>query len=281
MDFCPGESSRLQRRQYSVSKAFFLIILQLDSRYWLRWTSDYKCVEGFMFGRTNLWDSQNPRCPPIYPLMSAGGSRVPPRWSQAGPNDRPAPFLELSRLRKLKGSEQVAAICYRWRAGTIEFLLVQTSRGGRWIFPKGSAETGLTTAQAAALEAFEEAGVHGRMEEAPLVQYARTRGRNGASVKQLVTAHLCEVLWLDPPQEFDRNPTWFTAEKAKRRLRQERAADYGSELARVVDCAVARVSQLRGRVPAPALRPRRFVILENPESSEVDQKRRRDKQADE
>jgi 8-oxo-dGTP pyrophosphatase MutT (NUDIX family) len=153
---------------------------------------------------------------------------------------RSAKFFRLSHLRRLRGCEQVAAVCYRVRERRIEFLLVQT-RGGRWTFPKGSAEPGLTTAQAAALEAFEEAGVHGRMEEASFARYVRPKrgaGRNSAGIELVVTAHLCEVLWLDPPQESGRNPTWFSAEKAKRRLREERPADYGAELAGVVDCAV-------------------------------------------
>jgi hypothetical protein len=52
---------------------------------------------------------------------------------------------------------------------------------------------------------------------------------------------LCEVLWLDAPQELDRRPTWFSAEKAKRRLRDDRAAHYAAELARVVESAVSRI----------------------------------------
>ena len=70
----------------------------------------------------------------------------------------------------------MAAVCYRVRAGEIEFLLVQTGKG-RWIFPKGGVEPGLTHAQAAALEAFEEAGVHGRMEEASFTRYVRRAER--------------------------------------------------------------------------------------------------------
>src|SRR5271156_776956 len=84
-------------------------------------------------------------------------------------------FFRLSQLRRLRGCEQVAAICYRVRGSSVEFLLVRTG-SGHWTFPKGSAEPGLTHAQAAALEAFEEAGVHGRMEEASFTRYVRRRG---------------------------------------------------------------------------------------------------------
>jgi len=69
--------------------------------------------------------------------------------------------------------QEVAAVCYRVGGRGIEFLLVQT-RGGRWIFPKGGVERGLTTRQSAALEAFEEAGVHGRIEAAAFARYFKS-----------------------------------------------------------------------------------------------------------
>jgi 8-oxo-dGTP pyrophosphatase MutT (NUDIX family) len=156
--------------------------------------------------------------------------------------------LPLSHLRGLKGCQKVAAVCYRLRNGSIEFLLVRT-RNRRWTFPKGGVEPGLTHAQAAALEAFEEAGVHGRMEEAAFARYLRSRGNSRhvagrSTAKELsVNAHLCEVVRLDPPQETNRNPTWFSAPQAKRRLRDGRNQDYGAELARVVDSAVVRIQR--------------------------------------
>jgi 8-oxo-dGTP pyrophosphatase MutT (NUDIX family) len=184
-----------------------------------------------------------------------GASRLTIGWAQVQKYQSSARFVRLAELRKLKECDQVAAVCYRVRDGNIEFLLVRT-RKGRWIFPKGSAEPGLTHAQAAALEAFEEAGVHGRMEEASFTRYIRRRGgevRNSsarlAEKESAVDAHLCQVLRLVPPQELDRNPTWFSAEKAKRRLQEDRTPDFGSELARVVDRAVSRIRRSRGQNP--------------------------------
>src|SRR3989442_11731498 len=161
------------------------------------------------------------------------------------PRVRIATFFPPPKISKRHGCEQVAAVCYRIRRSSIEFLLVQT-RGGRWTFPKGGIEPGLTHAQAAALEAYEEAGVHGRMEEVSFTRYVRRKGSGSSSAIEVgVSGHLCEVLRLGRPQEFNRNRTWFSAEKAKRRLREERSPDYGAELARVVDRAVARVQRLR------------------------------------
>jgi len=177
--------------------------------------------------------------------MRARESHVAARWSQSRPPKSNRKFFQLSQLRKMRGCEQVAAVCYRLRRHRIEFLLVQTRRG-RWIFPKGSAEPGLTNAQAAALEAFEEAGVHGRIEEAAFTRYVRRKSgrRRSPAVEVTTDAHLCEVSGLEPPSESNRNPTWFSHEKAKRRLRDGRMPNYAAELGSVIDRAVIRIQSL-------------------------------------
>jgi 8-oxo-dGTP pyrophosphatase MutT (NUDIX family) len=165
-----------------------------------------------------------------------------------------APFVRLSQLRKLRDCEQVAAVCYRLRNGGIEFLLVQTRGSRRWTFPKGSAEPGLTHAQAAALEAFEEAGVHGRIEELSFARYvlrkqggARKAAARSSEKDLAVKAHLCEVSRLSAPKESKRNRTWFSVEDARQRLGEGRRRGDGAEFARVVDRAVARIQRLRRR----------------------------------
>src|ERR1700690_1174448 len=173
--------------------------------------------------------------------LTVGWTRVRKyRASANRPSDRSsAKFVRLAEQGKLKECAQVVAVCYRVGGGGVEFLLVRT-RKGRWIFPKGSAEPGLSHAQAAALEAFEEAGVHGRMEEASFTHYVRRKGANTRTARStgkelLVSAHLCEVTRLGQPQEPNRDPTWFSAEKAKRCLREDRPPAFAAELARVVD----------------------------------------------
>lgn len=157
-----------------------------------------------------------------------------------------ADFVSLKQLRRMRGSEQVAAVCYRIGKRGLEFLLVRT-RGGRWTFPKGSVESGLTHAQAAALEAFEEAGVHGRIEEAAFARYVRMKPgqhRGASQIEVLINAHLCEVTRLESPEEAKRHPTWFPAEKAQKKLREARPAEYGEDMARIVDRAVIRIQRL-------------------------------------
>lgn len=144
--------------------------------------------------------------------------------------------------------QQVAAVCFRILSTGIEFLLVRTRRG-RWTFPKGGVQNGLTHAQSAALEAYEEAGVHGRIEEMAFARYALRKSREyeAGETQVLIQAHLCEVLRLGEPQELNRNPTWFASAKAKRRLAEGRTAENGAEFARVVERAIARIHRYPGR----------------------------------
>jgi 8-oxo-dGTP pyrophosphatase MutT (NUDIX family) len=159
--------------------------------------------------------------------------------------DASAKALRAARQRKIR--QQVAAVCYRRGRRGVEFLLVQT-RGGRWIFPKGGAEPGVTLAQSAALEAFEEAGVHGRIEEIPFARYFR-RAPGTRVPEPAVAAYLCEVTRREAPQEVNRNPTWFSPEQAKEQLRRDRAPEFGEELARVVDRASLRIERLQSGAP--------------------------------
>lgn len=70
--------------------------------------------------------------------------------------------LRLDIVHKHDVRTQFGALCYRIQNDKIEILLI-TSRGtGRWIIPKGWPMDGETPANAAATEAFEEAGAEGK-----------------------------------------------------------------------------------------------------------------------
>ena len=102
------------------------------------------------------------------------------------------------------------------------------------------------------------------MEEIPFARYfrrkpdptpiAQVQGEERQSGDQSpqpelpVAAHLCEVSRLERPQESNRKPTWFSAEKAKRCLLADRPAELGAELASVVDRALLRIHRLRSGV---------------------------------
>jgi len=134
-----------------------------------------------------------------------------------------------------------AAVPVRRRdAGGLEFLLVQTSQGGRWTFPKGRVEPGETPSAAAAREAAEEAGVKGKVSPEPLGVYRYAPSRGGFDD---VTAFLLVAKRDGLPAEADRTPTWFGLEAARSRLAQGRGAGYGEAMERILRAAERAVLQ--------------------------------------
>jgi 8-oxo-dGTP pyrophosphatase MutT (NUDIX family) len=140
---------------------------------------------------------------------------------------------------------QVAAVCYRRRGTSLEFLLVNTTRGDKWIFPKGATSPRLSHSQAAEREALEEAGAVGVIEPQHFHLYLYPKGvpsqRNGVQ-EFVVKAFLLEVTHTRPPDEPGRNPTWFATDDARIALAKGREVKYAAELRAVVDRAVDHLS---------------------------------------
>jgi 8-oxo-dGTP pyrophosphatase MutT (NUDIX family) len=67
--------------------------------------------------------------------------------------------------------KQVAALCWRTGKRGLEVLLITSRNTKRWILPKGWPEPDLTLAENAAREAFEEAGVTGKITTSPVGHY--------------------------------------------------------------------------------------------------------------
>jgi 8-oxo-dGTP pyrophosphatase MutT (NUDIX family) len=150
---------------------------------------------------------------------------------------------------------QVAAICYRKRGPTVEFLLVNTNGGNKWTFPKGSPEPRLSHSQAAEREAAEEAGAVGTIEPRHFHLYIHSKGvfwQPGGVQEFVVKAFLMEIHEMRQPDEPMRRPTWFNAEDARRRLAKGREVKYAHELEAVIERALERIhvhSQLWGKHP--------------------------------
>src|SRR5262249_32651877 len=71
-------------------------------------------------------------------------------------------------VRDMSGSRadllhQAGAIPYAIVDGEVRVLLVTSRGSGRWLIPKGNIDPGLTPAEAAAKEAYEEGGIRGRI----------------------------------------------------------------------------------------------------------------------
>lgn len=130
---------------------------------------------------------------------------------------------------------QVAAVCYRRRGYRLEFLLVRTDKG-RWSFPKGHMERELTSSQAAAREALEEAGAIGIIARRPFARYRHHKRTLASEVT--VRAYLLRVVRTVEPPESHRRPTWFAARKARSKLVSSCKARYRGDVQAVLERAV-------------------------------------------
>lgn len=82
---------------------------------------------------------------------------------------------------------QVGALCLRHRNGAPEVLLISSLDTGRWIIPKGWPMRGRSLAGAALQEAWEEAGIRGRVRHEALGSFSYDKVRSGG------LAQRCEV----------------------------------------------------------------------------------------
>jgi len=136
-------------------------------------------------------------------------------------------------LRKAKPRvETVAAVAVREGAdGEPEYLLVRTSNGERWTFPKGHRERGESLAEAAAREAAEEAGVTGRAAAEPFAHY---RYPSAGGELRLVAAFRLDVTREGGRPEPGRDPGWYAFEQARDRLALGRDEQLAAEMERVL-----------------------------------------------
>jgi 8-oxo-dGTP pyrophosphatase MutT (NUDIX family) len=152
---------------------------------------------------------------------------------------------------------QVAAVCYRRRESSVEFLLVNTNGGGKWTFPKGAPAASMSHSQAAAREAWEEAGARGMIEPRHFHLYIHSKGvfwKPPGVQEFVVKAFLMEVEAVGQPPEEMRNPTWFSPEEARTILAKGREVKYAREIQAVVDRALEHIRAERSLPESPAQR---------------------------
>lgn len=126
-------------------------------------------------------------------------------------------------LRILMGKRppalQVAALCRDPVDGKV---LLITSRGtGRWIIPKGWPMEGRSLTGAAAREAWEEAGVEGRIVHDPVGRYRYQKDQDsGFAIDVDVRVFLLYVTATrsDFPEADERERRWFSPQEAAERV---------------------------------------------------------------
>jgi 8-oxo-dGTP pyrophosphatase MutT (NUDIX family) len=111
---------------------------------------------------------------------------------------------------------QFAALCYRIRNDKVQFCLVTSRRSGRWIVPKGWPMNGQTPMDAAATEAYEEAGVRGKIEPRPIgvFSYYKVRSQNELPCIAVVYPLKVKKVLQTWPEHKERHRKWLSRKKA-------------------------------------------------------------------
>ncbi len=131
----------------------------------------------------------------------------------------PLPRTVLKPLRVKRCRSQYAALPFKAVDGQLVVMLV-TSRGtGRWIIPKGWPEKKLKPCDQAAREAYEEAGVLGRVAKTPFGSFSYEKRQAARKpVRCLVDVYLLEVRreLEDWPEKGQREKCWMPLAEAAR-----------------------------------------------------------------
>ena len=125
--------------------------------------------------------------------------------------------LELSNHSKRDVRTQFGAFCWRARKNGHEVLLVTSRRSKRWILPKGWPMDGSTPAEAAMKEAWEEAGVIGKVRPVCLGIYSYHKDLDSDSDLPCVVAVFpvkVKSLAKDWPEKTLRKRRWVSPKKA-------------------------------------------------------------------
>ncbi len=121
--------------------------------------------------------------------------------------------------------QQYAALCFRYRNGGPDVeVLVMTSRGsGRWVIPKGWPMKKKKAHEVAAIEAWEEAGVKGKVRKDPVGRYTYLKWlENGDVAPAIVDIYEVEVLAMADgfKEKGQRELAWVSPAEAARRVRE-------------------------------------------------------------
>ena len=118
----------------------------------------------------------------------------------------------------MRGRDQAGVIPFRRRKGTIEVCLIRNKGRKKWKIPKGFVDPGETVEQAALKEAWEEAGLKGRLSGGAIGSYDYEKW----GFELTVSVFLMEVSEMDDEWEESRfrERGWESVENAFELLRK-------------------------------------------------------------
>jgi len=130
--------------------------------------------------------------------------------------------LRLPSAAKRETRTQFAVLPFRKKKkGGVEVLLISSLDTGRWIIPKGWPMDGMRPAEAAAQEAWEEAGLRGRVYDTVLGLYSYSKWLDEElSLPCVVLVFALDVSRCDEvyPEAGQRKLKWMSPKKASQRV---------------------------------------------------------------
>jgi len=149
---------------------------------------------------------------------------IPPMTAHMG-KQQP---INLQNAGKRDVRTQFAALCYRMVDGKPEVLLITSRRSGRWILPKGWPMDGKTPAESAATEAWEEAGVQGKVHPRclGLFSYHKEMTAQEPSLPCVAMVYALRVKSLSTkyPEAGQRKRKWLRPKRAAERVAEPELA---------------------------------------------------------
>lgn len=131
--------------------------------------------------------------------------------------------LHIRAPQKTEMRTQFGALCYRIVKDRPQVLLITSRGSGRWIVPKGWPQHKATPAEAAATEAWEEAGVKGRALDQCIGLFSYFKEfEDGGKLPCAVLVYPIKVKALadDYPEAGERKRRWFSPKKAAARVEE-------------------------------------------------------------
>lgn len=113
--------------------------------------------------------------------------------------------------------QQTGALPWRRRGKKLQVLLVTGRLSKRWTVPKGWPMFGKTLAEAAACEAYEEAGVKGVAEVEPIGRFDHTKTHSQLGMLDVtILVHALEAkrVLSSWPEKADRDRRWLDIDEA-------------------------------------------------------------------
>ena len=115
---------------------------------------------------------------------------------------------------------QSGIIPFRRKDDHIEVLLITNKKKDKWSIPKGLVEEGLSASESAQKEAFEEAGIYGKIYKPSLGKYSIRKWDGKCRIK-VFAMEVTQILdkW---PEEILRRRQWYSVEEASALVRNKK-----------------------------------------------------------